>query len=248
VCVSFSGSCLVNSSLSAVWLFMFACYPQVQEIRSVTHQLSLCLFTGDLFLCLSPFSGAMSVIHQLAPCCQFVVMVCCSFFNFAEPLDFGCCSLAQEMNFVVCYQPYFRQWLITCLLSRGDYLLAPPPFFSARSESSPPLLCSSFQFIVNHSGFFLCAEVSLPRELFWFVPGVAGGILCDAWHSPLWSAECLPSRFGTGNWLQWQPTCFLSVMWLGVAFHGIRVQGVIVLNFLGPLFPPSVAPVSQQSF
>jgi hypothetical protein len=44
------------------------------------------------------------------------MMVCCLFFNFAEPFDFGCCSLAQEMSFVVHYLPYFRQWLITGLL------------------------------------------------------------------------------------------------------------------------------------
>jgi hypothetical protein len=25
---------------------------------------------------------------------------------------------------------------------------------------------------------------------------VAGGILCDTWHSPMWSVECLPSWFG----------------------------------------------------
>jgi hypothetical protein len=38
-------------------------------------------------------------------------MVRCLFFNFAELFDFGCCSLAQEMSFVVHYL------LITCLLS-----------------------------------------------------------------------------------------------------------------------------------
>jgi hypothetical protein len=43
-------------------------------------------------------------------------MVYCLFFNFAEPFDFGCCSLAQEMSFVDHYLPYFRQQLITHLL------------------------------------------------------------------------------------------------------------------------------------
>jgi hypothetical protein len=64
-----------------------------------------------------PFSGARSGIHQPAPCCQCVVMVHCLFFNFAEPFDFRCCLLAQEMSFVVHYLPCFRQWLITCPLS-----------------------------------------------------------------------------------------------------------------------------------
>jgi hypothetical protein len=38
-------------------------------------------------------------------------------FHFAVSFDFGCCSLAQEMIFVDLYLPYFRQRLITCLLS-----------------------------------------------------------------------------------------------------------------------------------
>jgi hypothetical protein len=29
-------------------------------------------------------------------------------------------------------------------------------------------------------------------------PRVAGGILCDTWSSHVWSAKCLPSRFGAG--------------------------------------------------
>jgi hypothetical protein len=40
-------------------------------------------------------------------------MVCGLFFNLAGQFDFGCCSLAQEMSFVDCYLPYFRQRLIT---------------------------------------------------------------------------------------------------------------------------------------
>jgi hypothetical protein len=58
--------------------------------------------------------------------------------------DFGCCSLVQETSFVDRYLPYFRQWLIThllsaCLLfqafftesSHGDHLFALAPFSSA---------------------------------------------------------------------------------------------------------------------
>jgi hypothetical protein len=103
---------------------LFAWYPQVQEISSVVYQLSYlevpihctCLL-GACFFASPPFSGARSVIRQSAPCYQNVVMVHCLFFNFAEPLDFGCCSLAQKMSFVVHYLPYFRQWLITHPLS-----------------------------------------------------------------------------------------------------------------------------------
>jgi hypothetical protein len=115
---------LVSSSLSGVGPFKFVCCPRVPEISSVDHQLS-CLelgshcvgLLGACFFVLPPFSGAMSVIFQLAPCCQCVVMVCWLFFNFAVSFDFGCCSLAQEMRFVDCYLPYFRQWVITGPLS-----------------------------------------------------------------------------------------------------------------------------------
>jgi hypothetical protein len=102
-------------------------------------------------------------------------MIYCLFFNFAMPFDFGCCSLAQEMSFVDCYLPYFRQWLITCPLtallpfqplftesSLGDQLLAPPPFSCALSEFVPPLLCASFQFVVYYSGFFFAGVSVCP--------------------------------------------------------------------------------------
>jgi hypothetical protein len=77
---------------------------------------SLCLFAGDLFLCLVPFLWGKVSDPSAGPCCQHVVMVHCLFFNFAELFVFGCCSLAQWMSFLVCYLPYFRQWLITCPL------------------------------------------------------------------------------------------------------------------------------------
>jgi hypothetical protein len=46
----------------------------------------------------------------------------------------------------------------------------------------------------------------------------------------------------------WQPTCFLSVMWHGEVFHRLGVQNTKFLILLAALFPPSVAPVSQQGF
>jgi hypothetical protein len=39
---------------------------------------------------------------------------------------------------------------------------------------------------------------------------------------------------------------FSHVTWHGEAFQGLEVQGVEVLIFLDALFPPSVAPASQQ--
>jgi hypothetical protein len=49
------------------------------------------------------------------------------------------------------------------------------------------------------SFFSFLGGVSLPRGLCWFIPGVAGGIPCDAWCSPVWSAKCLTGRFGVGG-------------------------------------------------
>jgi hypothetical protein len=177
------------------------------RISSVAHQLSCfelgfhCAWLlGACFFASSPFFGARSVIHQLAPCCQHVVMVCWLFFNFALSFDFAGCSLAQEMSFVDHYLPYFRQWPITRLLTallpflplfteslQGDQLLAPPLLQCAFSNSSL-LLCVSFQFLFYFSVFFFFAwgmGVSLPWRPCWFILGVAGRIPCDAWCSPV---------------------------------------------------------------
>jgi hypothetical protein len=66
-------------------------------------------------LCLAPFLWGKVSDPSASP----LLSACCDglFFNFARLFDFGCCSLAQEMNFVDCYLPYFRQWLMTHLLS-----------------------------------------------------------------------------------------------------------------------------------
>jgi hypothetical protein len=187
-------------------------------------------------------------------------MVCWLFFNFAVLFDFGCCSLAQEMIFVDCYLLYFRQQLITCLLSafllfqpfvywssHRYQLLASPPF-SCELSASCPLCCVLVFSSLFIQVFFFCRGVSLPRGLCWFIPGVAGEIPHVAWHSPVWSAKCLPGRLRAGIWWWQEPSCFLSVTWCGEAFYGLGVHGVEVLILLGALFPPSVAPESQQGF
>jgi hypothetical protein len=157
----------------------------------------LCRFTGGLFLCLTPFLLARSVICQPDPCCQHIVMVCWLFFNFAVLFDFGCCSLAQEMSFVDRYLLYFRQWLTTCLVSA---LLPFQPFvcwkFAWRSApcsspfssvlTAPRPLC--YVLVLVPCFFLFCLqgrEVSLHRPLCWFITGVAGEMLHDAWCSPV---------------------------------------------------------------
>jgi hypothetical protein len=64
----------------------------------------------------------------------------------------------------------------------------------------------------------------------------------------VWSAKCLPSRFGADGLWWWQPTCFLRVTWHEEAFYVLGIQGVEVFILLGALFLQSVAPASQQSF
>jgi hypothetical protein len=82
------------------------------------------------------------------------------------------------MSFVDCYLPYFRQRLITGLLSafllfqslfteslHGDHLLVPPSF-SGELTAPRPLCCVlvfSSLFIVYF--LFVCVGVSLPRGL-----------------------------------------------------------------------------------
>jgi hypothetical protein len=112
------------------------------------------------------------MICQPAPCYQHVVMVYRLFFNFALLFDFGCWSLAQEMNFEDCYLPYFMQWLITLPLlallpfqplftesSHGDRLITPPPFSGVLSATLPLccVLVFSSLFIVQ---FFFFAGSS----------------------------------------------------------------------------------------
>jgi hypothetical protein len=69
-------------------------------------------------------------------------------------------------------------------------------------------------------------------------PRVAGGILHDAWHSPVWSAECLPGKFGASIWWWWELSCFISITWCGEDLHRQGVQGIEVLILLGALFLP----------
>jgi hypothetical protein len=125
------------------------------------------------------------------------MMVCWLFFNFAASLDFGCCSLAQEMSFVDCYLPYFRQCLIICLLSAllpfqslftgssgGYYFLSFPPSPVCLQHPTPSAVC--FQFLIYYSVFFFAGWwVSLSRGLCWFILGVAVGIPHDACCSPV---------------------------------------------------------------
>jgi hypothetical protein len=93
--------------------------------------------------------------------------------------------------------PDFVYWKVYVEISS-----LPSPLSGALSAFSPPLLHVSFQFIVYSVFFFFFCRglVSWPSRLWWFILGVAGGIPCDAWHSSIWCAKCLLSRFGAIIW------------------------------------------------
>jgi hypothetical protein len=129
---------------------------------------------GAYFFASPPFSGARSLICQPSPCFQCVVIVCCLFFNFAPNIDFGCCSLAQEMSFEDCYLPYFRQWIITtycwpsclssiCLLivhiGISSLLLPPSPVCCQNFHPLCCVLVFSSLFIVQN--FFARVSICL---------------------------------------------------------------------------------------
>jgi hypothetical protein len=138
------------------------------------------------------------------------------------------------------FQPLFTE------RSCRDQLLASPPFSGVLS-STLPLCCVSFQFLIYCSVFFFVGGVVAQGAMLVYPRG-GWGIPHDVWCSPVWYAKCLPSRFGAGVWQQWEPSCFLSVMWHGDAFHGLGVQGIQVLILLAALFLPSVASASQWGF
>jgi hypothetical protein len=180
---------------------------------------------------------------------------------------FAVCFPILQSHLTLDVAHWLRRWALwtsTCLISgiglssascrhsclSSHCLLKAPycsPFGCALPEFLSPLLCASFRliFIVQ---FFCGGMVSLPRWLCWFITGVTGGIPCDTWCSPAWSAWCLPYRCGASVWWWWQPSGFLSVMWHGEAFYRVGVQGIEVLILLGALFLPSMAPASQQGF
>jgi hypothetical protein len=170
--------------------------------------LSLHLFTRGLCLCLAPFpwEKGKGKVSDLSAGCQHVVVVCCLFLNAAEPSDCGCpgtepCSLPPLLLL------YFRQGLSpthcrpSCHLftdgSREFSSLPLPLLWCAFSNPCPLCCVLVFSSVVHCSDlflvFFFCrgAEISLSRGVVLVYPRGGGGILCEAWHSPVWSAEGL---------------------------------------------------------
>jgi hypothetical protein len=148
------------------------------------------------------------VICQLAPCRQRVVA--CWWF--------AVCFSILKGHFTLGVAHWLRRWTLwstTC-----------PTSGSGLSPAHCQPFCLSSICLMK-----VCAEItSLPNPLLWFTFRVSalsavcwffpGGWENNAWCLSVWSAVCLPSRFGAG--VRWQqPSCFLSVMWCGDAFYGL---------------------------
>jgi hypothetical protein len=76
--LSFSGRFLVSASLSDVWLDLrfrrSALWPTSHSALELgSHCVGI---LGGCYFASRPFSGARSEIHQLALCCQHVMLVC----------------------------------------------------------------------------------------------------------------------------------------------------------------------------
>jgi hypothetical protein len=190
------------------------------------------------------------------------MLVCWCFFNFAASFDFGCCSLAQEMSFVDRCLPYFRQWLITHLLSRPlpfqplfteslheDQLLTPPPFSGVLTAPCP--LCCVFLF----SSLFIIQFFFTEQRRGQSAQGAMLIYPRGGWGNTVWCLvlTCLVCQMSPKQFRSWlmavqEPSCFLSVTWHGAALYRLGVQGVYVLTLLGAFFLPSVAPAPQQEF
>jgi hypothetical protein len=223
----------------------------------------LCWFIGCLFLCLTCFlwgqGQRLSAGSLLSACYDG----CWLFFSFAGSFDFGSSSLALEMRLVDSYLPYFRQQLITHLLSAllpiqslftesycGDQFLTSPPFSSVLT--APRSLCCSF--LVPCLLFTFCfvlwgrggchsvqgAMLVYPKD------GCGNTTWCLFAH--LLICQMSPKQVWSRSLAVQEPSCFLSVTWHGEALYGLRVQGVKVFILLCAFFLPSVAPGFQQDF
>jgi hypothetical protein len=246
--LSFSGNCLVSSSLSEVWFVLM-------------FQRSSLWFTSHSAFASLLSSGARSEICRQAPCCQRVMLVCWLFFSFAMSFDFGCCSVAQEWALwaAICpisgsgLSPAYCQPFCLCSLcllkvhmEMSSLHLTPSPVqlehpaASASCSFSAPCLLFTF-FVCGAEGQSVqWARLVYPRGGFGSTACCLFAHLLVCWMSPkqFWS-WCLAAC---------EPSCFLSVMWHGEALYGLRVQRVEALILLGAFFLPSVAPASQQNF
>jgi hypothetical protein len=170
------------------------------------------------------------------------MLVCWLVFNFVALVDFECCSVAQEISYVL----YFCQLLITChcwplslsclclqkvFMEISSLLL---PISLVHLHTLPPLVCVPFQFLVYYWVFiFYCRTggQSVQGALLVCPRGDCGD---TAWHlfAHIMVYWMSPKQVWCCLLVAQEPSCFLSVMWHGEALYRLWVKGVKILFFV----------------
>jgi hypothetical protein len=158
------------------------------------------------------------------------------------------------------YLPYFRQQLITCLLSavyccwlcllKVHVEFSPLPLSSSPLHSQHPAISTAcpLQFLVYYLGFLLLLlgrGQSVQGAMLVYPRGSCGNTACCLFAHLL---ACISKQVWSQHLLAWEPSWFLSVTWHGEALYRLGVWGVGVLLIFAVFFLPCVAPASQQDF
>jgi hypothetical protein len=100
---------------------------------------------------------------------------------------------AHGLSPVVCHFAVGHPAICLLMVHMWVWLFALNPFSLSFQQLPPPIFCTSFQFNCLFSFFFLGRGISLSRGVVLVYPSSAWGIPCNAWFSPVWSSEGLPS-------------------------------------------------------
>jgi hypothetical protein len=190
---------------------------------------------GAYFFALPHSSGVGSVFHQRPTVISVLWYFAVCFSILQDSLTLGAihwfgkwslwsatCPASGSGLSPACCQPSCLS-SVYLLMVHAEISIFPLPLSPVHFEfscHSPVVLGYSFLFVIQvflgglggHSAQGLC----------WFIPGVAGRIPCNTWHSPVWSVKCLTGRF----WAMVAALMFFQYNMCGVAFHqlGFRVS------------------------
>jgi hypothetical protein len=161
------------------------------------------------------------------------------------------CSISGSGLSLACCWPFclFSVCLLNVCAEIG-FLLS--PLLQCSYSTLPPLLCVNFQFLVIIVQFCLllfcfcgAGNQSSQGAMLGFARGGCGSTACCLF-AHLFGLPNVSQLGLEGRLAAWEPSYFLSVMFLREALYSLGVQGVKVLILLHALFQPRVAPVSQQ--